>query len=491
MKKGIACIALLAAVLMLSGCNLIGHDQALDDAQVVARVNGEEITKGQWAAERDYLIAYDQNYYQQYGLSLPVTDEALKSYGEEALQQGIQSVVLKQKMEELGLSPLTEEETAEVESYADSMVSMYKTLLRMQNYPDVETIEEEQARLAAEAEAAQDATPAEATEPAQPVATVTDAELDAMLTEDLNELGYTREIFVLQKTNNKLDEKLRDFINAGVTVTDEQIGAEFDRLVSEQQAIYDETPTVYASDVSAGEKIYYVPAGYRGVKNILVRLSSEDETAISDMNQTLSTTRTSLTNAQKQLDTLGETDTSDFDEEALAAHNDEVAALTDQVAQYTATIEETETTLAEATEAAFASILDEANEALAKAQAGEDFDALLLTYNDDPGMAEEPFVTTGYPVCEGLAIYEQAFQDAAMALANVGDVSDELVKTSYGYHILKYEMDIPSGAVEMTDEMKSDLSESLLTDAQDAAYQASVTQWVSEADVKTYPSKMK
>ena len=46
MKKGTALIAmLLAAALMLSGCNLVGYDSELDGAQVVARVDGTDITK--------------------------------------------------------------------------------------------------------------------------------------------------------------------------------------------------------------------------------------------------------------------------------------------------------------------------------------------------------------------------------------------------------------------------------------------------------------
>ena len=48
MKKGIALIAMLAlAVLMLSGCNLIGYDEELDGAQAVAKVNDTEITKAE------------------------------------------------------------------------------------------------------------------------------------------------------------------------------------------------------------------------------------------------------------------------------------------------------------------------------------------------------------------------------------------------------------------------------------------------------------
>ena len=76
-----------------------------------------------------------------------------------------------------------------------------------------------------------------------------------------------------------------------------------------------------------------------------------------------------------------------------------------------------------------------------------------------------------------------------MALENVGDTSG-LVKTSFGYHILKYAQDIQSGAVEYSDEIKTHLYDDLLATAQEAAYEAAVTQWVSEAKVETFPKIM-
>lgn len=148
MKKGTALIAmLLAAALMLSGCNLVGYDSELDGAQVVARVDGTDITKAEWLAYRDYLASYYQQYYQQYfGISMPMTDEDVAAYGETALEQMIESLVIEEKLAELGFDPLGEEDAAEVEAYADDMLDFYKLMIRYQNYPDLETVEEEAER---------------------------------------------------------------------------------------------------------------------------------------------------------------------------------------------------------------------------------------------------------------------------------------------------------------------------------------------------------
>ena len=71
-----------------------------------------------------------------------------------------------------------------------------------------------------------------------------------------------------------------------------------------------------------------------------------------------------------------------------------------------------------------------AKEALEKVQAGEDFDALVKEYGDDPGMEAQP---EGYYFTRGQMVQE--FEDAAYAL-EVGQTSG-LVKTSYGYHIIQ------------------------------------------------------
>lgn len=487
MKKGIALIAmLLAAALMLSGCNLIGYDAELDGAQAVAKVGDTEITKAEWADYRDYLVEYEQQYMQQYyGFTLPVDEASMASYGELALEQLIESVVVEDKMEELGYLELTEEENAEVEEYATSMTDLYKMLIRYQNYPDLETVEEEQERLAAEAA---EATPSE---PQEAVATITDAMLDEMLTNDLNTIGYTHDYFVRTQTMSKQSEKLKAYTYEGVTVTDAQVKDEFDSRVASQKESYDANPASYAYAEQNGSDLYYMPAGYRGVKNLLIQLSDEKQDEIKQLNSSLTAAKNLLSSGNDDLEELKAQDTAEFDEEALAAYNEQIAALEEQVASAQTTIDETQAKIDETTEAAFAEILPLAQEVLAKAQAGEDFDALIETYGEDAGMNAEPNKSRGYLVCDGLSIYEQSFQDAAMALENVGDVSAELVKTSYGYHILQYASELAGGEVEYTEEIKTSIYDEMLKEAQDAAYEAAVTQWVSEAKVETFPKVMK
>ena len=486
MKKGLALIAmLLMAAVMLSGCNLIGYDAELDGAQVVAKVNDTEVTKAEWLGYRDYLMQYEQQYMQQYyGMSIPVDETMIASYGEAALEQLIESIVVEDKLEELGLHPLPQEDAAEVETYADSMVDMYKMILRFQNHPDVETVEEEEERLAAAVEAGE-----EGAAEAEKVATVTNAQLDEMLVAELNEIGYTREYFVNSQTISVQQEKLREHTGKDVAVTDEQVKAEFDKQAETHKTSFDATPTLYAAYEQNAMDAYYVPAGYRGVKNLLVKITDEKQAEIDELTADLTTAQNALDDGSKQLEEMKAEDTSALDAEGKAAFEEQIAALEEQVAQAQATIDEVQPKLDAANEAAFAEILPKAEEVLAKAQAGEDFDALIETYGEDGGMNSEPAKSRGYLVCDGLTLFVQEFQDAAMALENVGDISG-LVKTSFGYHILQYAGDIASGTVEFTDEIKTKIHDTMLTEAQNAAYDAAVAQWVAAAKVEKFPKVM-
>lgn len=67
---------------------------------------------------------------------------------------------------------------------------------------------------------------------------------------------------------------------------------------------------------------------------------------------------------------------------------------------------------------------------LEKAKSGEDFDALIKEYGQDPGMGANP---DGYVFGRSEMVKE--FEDAAFALS-IGEISG-IVETTYGFHIIK------------------------------------------------------
>ena len=76
------------------------------------------------------------------------------------------------------------------------------------------------------------------------------------------------------------------------------------------------------------------------------------------------------------------------------------------------------------------------------------------------------------------------FRDAAVALEKIGDITQP-VRTSYGLHIIRYEGDVASGAVEY-----ESVRYTLLSEVQDALmnnyYNDLVDQWRSEAEITLY-----
>ena len=69
-----------------------------------------------------------------------------------------------------------------------------------------------------------------------------------------------------------------------------------------------------------------------------------------------------------------------------------------------------------------------------------------------------------------------------MALKNVGDISD-LVESTYGYHILQYATDIPSGPVAY-ETVEETIRADLLSCKQSETYTAMVQEWIDAAKVK-------
>ena len=119
-----------------------------------------------------------------------------------------------------------------------------------------------------------------------------------------------------------------------------------------------------------------------------------------------------------------------------------------------------------------------ADEALSKIRAGEDFTAVMEAYNEDASTPEQ--MQVGYPIAETSGSYGDEFKNGAMALANIGDVSD-VIETEYGYFILKYVSDLTAGSVEFEPRKEAETAEAL-TNKQNDAYSAYIDSMITGAN---------
>ena len=128
-------------------------------------------------------------------------------------------------------------------------------------------------------------------------------------------------------------------------------------------------------------------------------------------------------------------------------------------------------------------VADEATAKLVKEKidAGEDFETLLAEYGTDPGMQGDANAA-GYLVGEG-ASFVETFLNAALALANDGDVS-EPVQSDYGWHIIKRVSTEPAHEIPYADVKEGfDLYEQAVYQQQ--YYADIVSKWTADTTLVT------
>ncbi len=428
MKKISRLLALVLALMLCTAsvCTAVADEATATDTtetattsstDVMATVNGEPVLR-----ETVENIASNLSYtYSQYGYDT-TTDENVKIINQIALDYAIQYALMDQKAAEWGLDQFTDEEMESLKasnaeswnSLVDSYVSYYG------NLTDESTDEE---KLAAKTSAL--------------------AALEAM--------GYTEDVMMQSTLEEERYNRVRNKMIENVEVTDDEVQSAFDTQVESDKASYEGNVAYYEYMTQYyGQTSYYVPEGYRGITHILLTV----------------------------------------DDDLLQNYEDLAAKLEEQEeAEDTDTTEATATDATEATEtpvtqadvdAAYQAILDsvqptidEINQKLAD---GASFADLITEYGADPGMQSEPYKSEGYSVHQDSVIWDAAFVKAAFSVEKVGDVSEPVVG-SYGVHIVYYLRDVPSGAVDLTDDIKEDLKSTLLSEKENEAFTTTMQLW--------------
>ena len=448
-------LSLLLCLCLLFSAAALAEDTAaaeLQDTDVLATVNGTELTWADVAPVYDSLVSSYGNYYD-------LTDSAnVELFRAVAMQNKINEVIMQAKIAELGIA-LTDEEAAAAEEDAqsdwDNAISSYIS----QQHSDLTDESSQEDKDAANAEAVQ----------------------------YFNDLGYSPESLKENYKQYALYDKLEATIVQDVTVTDEEVEALYQELVESDRALYESdiaayvdynnyvdqmaTYAMYYGTDSSMDYAWYRPAGFRAVKHILLPVDDELMQTYQDL--------------QARLEEQVEAATEGDEESAAAAEETADAEATAEPTEEPVTQEQVD----EAKAAILASIADKIDEIYAKIEEGVDFDELIAEYGvnedgtaSDPGMTSEPYKTSGYEVSSASTNYVAPFVEAAFSVDNVGDVSAPYI-SSYGVHIVKYIADIPAGPIEMTAEQREAKRTELLTSKQNELYTATMDQWNQEADI--------
>lgn len=432
MKKWGALLLAIGMCLALTACGQ--PDPAKEAAKVVATVGGTNITKGEALEVYDFVTKQTiAMYTQYYGIAVdPSEKEFVSSMKSETLNLMAETVGMEKKLAEVGLA-LSDEEKAKLDADADAE---YESIV--QSYVSTYGLEEEVARTTAD------------------------------------DQGFSRFALRYIMGRNAVTEKLRAYAVADLVLTDEEIKSEYDHLVADAASSYASTPAQFGTDVLSGMTVYSRPEGYRYVKNLVIGLPEEIKTKVTAKQQELFEAMYQEYIAQGEL-----TDTTLTDEKKA-----EYQAQIDAAKADTARLEEELKALIQEGQNA---VRPKAEEVLALAKAeGADFDALMAEHSVDTP-TNQTIVDNGYPVSAASTSYVSEFTAGAMALANVGDVSD-LVASDYGFHILKYTSDVAPGAVPY-EEVKTEVDAHALEHKEGEVFEAKITEWLKLYNIKTYISR--
>ena len=244
----------------------------------------------------------------------------------------------------------------------------------------------------------------------------------------LNENGLSYAEMLSSAEQEAWRDSLYEYVTADMTLSDEQLRAFYDEQLTSMELTYSASYDEYEADCDAGRTVVWNPEGVRLVQAILI----------------------------------------DFDAEQA-----------EQYANLQAELAAGESANMDALEALYESLRPRAEEALSRAQQGEDFAALMQEYG---GTGE-----AGIRISAKSSMYGDALRDAAMALANVGDLSG-LVECDAGVCILRYADDIAPGAVPF-EEVADSLRASYEEEIKFSQYNATISEWMEAANIQYHTDR--
>lgn len=450
---------LLVMCLLLTGCNLIAVDPAMqleedmkalekDYATVLANYDGGTITKEEVMANFLYLYSYYGSMYAYMGYT--IDDTMINSFKRNAIDVIIQNRAIEKEFENRGLS-LTDEKLSELKAEAETTYQEAYDYYLENAAGDTDDVRQKQAAY--------------------------DMYRDGYIYEHVE-----RELITAAKYD-MLIEQVRGEV---AEISEEALKEGYDSRVASDEDLYEYDFASFESAMMGDTTLVtWMPEGYRTVKHILI--IPEDEAVMQnviDARNACDEAETALADLEAEL-----VDANDDDDEDTAEGTRTAEEIQADIDNARAALSEKKAAVTAAEAACLAAMQDVLDEIYAAIEAGEDFDALIEKYGADPGMQEEPTMSRGYYVNADSESWDQNFTDGAMLLEKVGDVSETPVISNSGLHIIRYESDVPAGAVDF-ETVREDLYDVLLEEAQADHVNALLTEWVdglnASYDISTF-----
>lgn len=435
--------SVMALVLLASaGCGLVQVNEERDAQTVVAVVGDTKLLKG------DFNKLYASN-----KANAGITDEIEQSgdytdeinqFKDQVVDYMVEEEIALQEAARRGIT-LTAEEEQQVQDDVNEMLEYYRSIFRQSLAasatpaptatpdPNASPVASDQPTATPEPSASATADPSATPEPsatAAPSATpeVDEDQVEELLQNYLAQIGMSQEELVANARTEAVINKLYEDVTKDVTVDQTTVDTLYQEKVEADKTKYEGTSSSYEQAMQQGTTIYYHPAGYRYVRHILIKFPD-------DVASQISTLRSN-----------GDTEGAD----ALRAEE-------------------------------LAKLQGEAEAALSRVQGGEDFVTVMNELSDDPGSKSYP---DGYVLGSASTSYVKEFVSGAMELSAPGDISG-LVASDYGYHIIQYAKDAPSGATPY-EEVSDALYNDALSERKYEVYQAEMEKWMAATKVKKY-----
>ncbi len=250
-------IVMAALLLMLSGCNVVQVNPERDAETVVAKIQDEVVTKGEFFEQYDYFKYY-------YGITEAIEADpqyaaSIEQFKNDVMQMLVEQKVIMIKAKELNGYDFTDEQKADIEANINELKSSYKEVYKI--------------KLKGE-EANKDKT---------------DEELNRMVTEGVD--AYMKEAGVdLEEQRKSLEDQyaqnnVYDKVTDLTPPTDQEVMDVYNAKLKEQEEGFENGKLSYEQMVSQDESPLVVPGEARKAQHILIKLDQDKIDSINALRQ--------------------------------------------------------------------------------------------------------------------------------------------------------------------------------------------------------------